>query len=46
VRRSSQDCYSIILQFDEVSPDGYRLIAEHLSDSIVAQIDTVQTKSA
>jgi hypothetical protein len=46
VRRSSQDCYSIILQFDEVSPDGYRLLAEHLSDSIVTQIDTVQTKSA
>jgi hypothetical protein len=46
VRRSAQDCYCIILQFDEVSSDGYRLIAEHLSDSVVAHIDAVQGKSA
>ena len=46
VRRSAQDCYCIILQFDQVGPDGYRLIAEHLSDSVVTQIDSVQSKSA
>jgi hypothetical protein len=46
VRRSAQGCYCIILQFDEVSPDGYRLMAEHLSDSVVAQIDSVQSESA
>jgi hypothetical protein len=46
VRRSAQDCYSITLQFDDVSPDGYRLMAEHLSDAVVAQIDSVQSKSA
>jgi hypothetical protein len=46
VRRSAQGCYCIILQFDDVSPDGYRLMAEHLSDSVVAQIDSVQSKSA
>ncbi|MGK0247740.1 MAG: hypothetical protein ACI910_000467 [Oleispira sp.] len=46
VRRSAQDCYCIILQFDEVSPDGYRLMAEHLSNLVVTQIDTVQSKSA
>jgi hypothetical protein len=52
VRRSAQNCYCIILQFDEVSPDGYRLMAEHLFDSVVqidsvvAQINSVQSKSA
>ena len=46
VRRSAQDCYCIILQFEDVSPDGYRLIAEHLSDSIVTVIDSVKIKSA
>jgi hypothetical protein len=46
VRRSAQHAYSIILQFDNVSLDGYRLMAEHLSDSVVAQIDSVQSKSA
>jgi hypothetical protein len=46
VRRSAQDCYCITLQFDNVSSDGYRLMAEHLSNSVVAQIDSVQIKSA
>jgi hypothetical protein len=46
VRRSAQDCYCITLQFDDVSSDGYRLMAEHLSDSVVAQINSVQRKSA
>ncbi|MFT7409443.1 MAG: hypothetical protein ACI9EX_000014 [Oleispira sp.] len=45
VRRSAQNCYCIFLQFDKVSLDGYRLMAEHLSDS-VSQIDSVQSKSA
>jgi hypothetical protein len=46
MRRSAQDCYCIALQFEEVSSDGYRLIAEHLSDSVVARIDSIQSKSA
>jgi hypothetical protein len=46
VRRSAQGCYCIILQFDDVSPDGYRLIAEHLSFPVGAQIDLVQSESA
>jgi hypothetical protein len=45
VRRSAQNSYCIILQFNEVSLDGYRLMAEHLFDS-VAQIDSVQSESA
>lgn len=46
VRRSAQDCHRVILQFDQVSADGYRLIAEHLSDSVVTLIDTIQSQSA
>ncbi|MEH6448899.1 MAG: hypothetical protein V7765_09530 [Oleispira sp.] len=46
VRRSAQDCYRIMLQFEQVSPDGYRLIAEHLSDSVVTLINSVQSQSA
>jgi hypothetical protein len=46
VRRSAQDCHRVILQFEQVSSDGYRLIAEHLSDSVVTQISSVQSQSA
>jgi hypothetical protein len=46
VRRSAQNSFHIILNFDSVSQDGYRLIAEHLSDSVVTPIQSVQTKSA
>ena len=46
VRRSAQDCFRILLTFDSVSQDGYRLIAEHLSDSVVTPIKPIQTKSA
>lgn len=46
VRRSAQNCFHIILNFESVSQDGYRLIAEHLSDSVVTPIQQVQIKSA
>lgn len=46
VRRSAQDCFRILLTFDSVCQDGYRLIAEHLSDSVVTPIKPIQTKSA
>jgi hypothetical protein len=46
VSRSAQNCYRIMLQFDQVCPDGYRLIAEHLSDSVVSLINPVQSQSA
>lgn len=46
VRRSSQDCQRVILQFDQVGADGYRLIAEHLCDSVVTLIHPVQSQSA
>jgi len=46
VRRSTQDCYSVTLHFDQIGSGGYRLIAEHLSDSVVARIDSVQSKIA
>ncbi len=46
IRRSAQDCQRVILQFDQVSADGYRLIAEHLCDSVVTLIQPVQSQSA
>jgi hypothetical protein len=46
VRRSAQDCHRVILQFDDISADGYRLIAEHLSDSVVSLINPEQSQSA
>ncbi len=46
VRRSAQNCFKVNLNFDSVCQDGYRLIAEHLSDSVVTPINAIQTKSA
>lgn len=46
IRRSAQSCYRIILNFEKVGQDGYRLIAEHLSDSVVVPIGTKQSQSA
>lgn len=46
VRRSAQDCHRVILQFDQVSEGGYRLIAEHLSGSVVTLVNSVQSQSA
>jgi len=46
VRRSAQGCYRVILNFDKVGQDGYRLIAEHLSDSVVIPINAIQSQSA
>ena len=46
IRRNAQDCYCIALEFEHVASGGYRLIAEHLSDSIVTVIDSVKIKSA
>lgn len=46
VRRKAQDCFCVALQFEQVSAGGYRLIAEHLSDSEVVCIDSVKTQTA
>lgn len=46
VRRRAQNCYSVTLQFDQITSGGYRLIAEHLSDSVVGCVDSVQSKIA
>jgi hypothetical protein len=46
VRRSAQDCFRVLIQFDQVSQDGYRLIAEHLTDSVVTSINAIQSQSA
>ncbi|HCM05748.1 MAG TPA: hypothetical protein DIC30_07025 [Oceanospirillales bacterium] len=35
VRRCTQSSYRISMNFKDVGQDGYRLIAEHLSDSVV-----------
>jgi hypothetical protein len=35
VRRCTQDRYRISLNFKQVGQDGYRLIAEHLSDAVI-----------
>ncbi len=45
VRRCAQNCFAVTLNFKQVSQDGYRLIAEHLSDALVV-VDHVQSKSA
>ena len=46
VRRSAQNSFLILIQFDQVSQDGYRLIAEHLSDSVVTSINAIQGQTA
>jgi hypothetical protein len=46
LRRSAQDRFRIHLTFDSVSQDGYRLIAEHLSDSVITPIKSVKAQSA
>jgi hypothetical protein len=46
VRRSAQDCFRIVLSFDAVNQDGYRLIAEHLSDPVVTPINAILAKRA
>ena len=45
VRRCAQNRYRVSLNFHQVSQDGYRLIAEHLSDAVV-HIDQEQSQSA
>lgn len=45
VRRCAQSRYRISLNFKQVSQDGYRLIAEHLSDAIVPLVHE-ESKSA
>lgn len=45
VRRCAQNRFRVSVNFKQVSQDGYRLIAEHLSDAIVP-IDNVQSQSA
>lgn len=45
VRRCAQNSFRVSVNFQQVSQDGYRLIAEHLSDA-VATINPVQSKSA
>lgn len=45
VRRCAQSRYRISLNFKQVGQDGYRLIAEHLSDAIVPIVHE-QSKSA
>lgn len=46
VRRCAQNCFALTLNFKQVSQDGYRLIAEHLSDALVIVDHHVQSKSA
>lgn len=46
LRRCSQDSFKVILSFASVPQDGYRLIAEHLADSVVTPINTVEVKTA
>lgn len=46
IRRNAQDCYCIALEFEHVAAGGYRLIAEHLSDSVVTSIDLIKSKIA
>jgi hypothetical protein len=45
VRRCTQDSYRISMNFKDVEQDGYRLIAEHLSDSVVP-LHNEESKSA
>lgn len=45
VRRCAQSRYRISLNFKQVGQDGYRLIAEHLSDPVVP-INQEQSQSA
>jgi hypothetical protein len=45
VRRCAQSRYRVSLNFQQVGQDGYRLIAEHLSDAVVPIIHE-QSKSA
>lgn len=33
LRRHSQDCFAVIVSFEATSQEGYRLIAEHLSEA-------------
>lgn len=49
VRRCAQSRYRISVNFKQMSQDGYRLIAEHLSDPIVAinvPLNNEQSQSA
>lgn len=46
LRRCSQGTFKVIISFSEVPQNGYRLIAEHLSDSVVTPINTVEVKTA
>jgi len=45
VRRCAQSRHRVSLNFHQVSQDGYRLIAEHLSDPVV-HIDQEHSQSA
>lgn len=46
LRRCSQDSFRVALSFSGVPQDAYRLIAEHLSDSVVTPISSVECKTA
>ena len=46
LRRCSQDSFRVIISFSGVPQNGYRLIAEHLSDSVVTPINSVESKTA
>ncbi len=45
VRRCAQSRYRVSLNFHQVSQDGYRLIAEHLSDAVI-NLDQEHSQSA